>query len=169
MNQLMKANRPFRNILTESRDAFFGRSIEDIMENNFFNSFDSNIHEGRDSYTLEIAVPGMERKDITIHLDDTIMWVSAQKDQKDTSWDSMEFNNKRLQRSFTLPDDADINNIKAKCRNGLLTIHIGKVRVKGTPRVIKVNGESPDQSARKLTSWWKRLKDTTHQLFVRKR
>jgi HSP20 family protein len=168
MNGLMKQNHTLQNVFTDSRDKFFGRSIDDILGDNFFNSFDSDIREETDSYTLELAVPGMTRKDITIHLDGTIMQISAQKQEKNTSWNSMEFNRKRFQRSFTLPADADINNIKAKCRNGLLTIHIGKIKTKGTHRVIKVNGEPADQTLSSLTSWWNRVMDKTHQLFVKK-
>jgi HSP20 family protein len=168
MNGLMKQNHTLRKVFTDSRDKFFGRTIDDILGDNFFNSFDTNIREEENSYRLEIAVPGMKRKDITIHLADTIMWVSAQKEEKNTSWNSMEFNSRRFQRSFALPADADINNTKAKCRNGLLTIHIGKLKVKGTHRVIKVNGESSDQTPGNLTSWWNRLMDKTRQLFVKK-
>lgn len=169
MNGLMKQNHTLRKVFNDSRDKCFGRAIDDILGDNFFNSFDSNIREEENSYRLEIAVPGMRRKDITIHLEDTVMWVSAQKEEKNTSWNAMEFNSKRFQRSFALPADADINNIKAKCRNGLLTIRIGKLKVKGTHRVIKVDGEISNQTLGNLTSLWDRLIDRTRQLFVKKR
>lgn len=168
MNKLMKQNHTLPKVYSSSRDIFFGRTIDDILGNNFFHSFDSNIREEENFYRLEIAVPGMRRKDITIHLDDNVMWVSAQKQEKNTSWNYIEFNGKRFQRSFALPADADINNIKAKCRNGLLTIYIGKTKVKGMHRVIKVNDETSDKTLGNLTSWWNRLMDKTRQLFVKK-
>lgn len=168
MNGLMKQNHTLRNVFTDSRDKFFGRTIDDILGDNFFNSFHSNIREEENAYRLEIAVPGMRRRDITIHLEDTIMWVSAQKEEKNTSWNSMEFNSKRFQRSFALPADADINNIRAKCRNGLLTIRIGKLKAKRTHRVIKVDGEISNQAPGNLTLWWNRLMCRTRQLFAKK-
>ena len=168
MNGPMKPNHTLRKVFPDARDKFFGRTIGDILGDNFFNSFDSNIREEENSYRLEIAVPGMRRKDITIHLEDMVMWVSAQKEEKNTSWNSMEFNSKRFQRSFALPADADVNNIKAKCRNGLLTIRIGKQKGKGKHRVIKIDCASSDRTPGNLTLWWMRLMGKTRQLFLKR-
>ena len=43
MNGLMKQNHTLRKVFTDSRDRFFGRTIDDILGDNFFNSFDTNI------------------------------------------------------------------------------------------------------------------------------
>jgi HSP20 family protein len=134
MNALMKGNQTLEKLFKDSQDALFGRTIDDILGHDFLNSFDANISEEQNLYRLEIAVPGMSRNDVDIRLDGRIMWVSAQSQKKKTSWNSMEFNSKHFQRSFVLPADADPNDIEAKCRNGLLTISIGKIKVKGAHR-----------------------------------
>lgn len=165
MNALMKGN-PIK-LFSESRDTLFGRTIDDILDNSFPGYFDADIREGRDSYRLEIPVPGMRSKDINIHIDDTVMLVSAQKGVKKTSWKSAEVSPKRFQRSFVLPADADTNHIKAKCRNGMLMIRIGKIKSKAH-RVIKITGENSGETGGKLASWWNRLASKTRELFVRK-
>jgi len=168
MNALMKGNHMIQRLFIDSSDTFFGRSIDDILANDFFNSFNTNIREEQDAYELEIAVSGMRRKNITIRMDGSIMWVSAQKQEKNASWISEEFNGKQFQRSFALPADADTNNIKAKCRNGLLSIQIRKVKARGVHRAIKVRGEESNVIPDKVTSWWSQLINKMRQYFVKK-
>ena len=170
MNALMKGNQTLEKLFKDSQDVLFGRTIDDILGHDFFNSFDANIGEEQNLYRLELAVPGMTRNDVDIRLEGRIISVSAQSQKKNTSWNSMEFNSKHFQRSFVLPADADPNNIKAKCRNGLLTISIGKIKVEGAYRVIRVNGEKSNTGiAEHTTSWWRRLIDKANQLFAMKR
>ena len=170
MNSLMKGNHTLKKFFIDSSDALFGRTIDDILRNNFFDSFDANVREEQDAYKIEIAVPGMTRHDITIRVDGRVMWVSAQRQEKNSSWRTMEFSTKHLQRSFALPADADANNIKAKCRNGLLAIRIGKVRQTGSHRIIQVDGEESRAVLNdKLTSWWTRLVDKANRMRTKKR
>ncbi len=170
MNTLKKENHTVGKLFRDSTDTSFGRTIDDILSLDFFNSFDASIREEHDSYRLEIAVPGMTRKDITIHIDGSVMWVSAQKQEKNNSLMAMEFNSRHFQRSFALPAEADTNNIKAKCRNGLLTIRIGKIKAKKMHRVIRIGGEETNTTiSDKITSRWSRLMEKANQLFKRKR
>jgi HSP20 family protein len=170
MNALIKGNHGLKRILGDSDDTFFGRTIEDLLAHDFFNSPGANIREEKDSYRLEIAVPGMTRKDITIHIDDSVLQVSARKRENRNSWNTMEFNTTHYQRSFALPAAADASDIKAKCRNGILTIHIGKIRPKGAPRVIKVQGGETDAAIPGVMAlWWNRLKETIRHRLAGKR
>jgi HSP20 family protein len=167
MNSLMTNNSTIGKFFRESRDTFFGRTIEDILRNDPIDSFDINIRENQDVYTLEMGVPGMTRRDITIQVDGRVMWVSAQRQAENHSWRTTEFANKLFHRSFSLPEDADTSNIKAKCRNGLLTIEISKAKATRASRVIPISGEGsnlirPD----KITSWWTQLIDKGRALLA---
>jgi len=169
MNLLEKGNYTLKKFFGDSTDTFFGRTIEDILASNFFDSLDARIRELRDSYVLEIGVPGMTRKDITIHVDGRVMWVSAHRNVKDDSWRTMEFSN-HLSRSFALPLDTDTNNIKAKCRNGLLTINIGRNKPKNAHRIIKISGEEPGTiKHNRINFWWTQLLDKSRRLLQRKK
>jgi hypothetical protein len=99
----------------------------------------------------------MTRKDITLQVQGSMMTVTAQKQQRNDRWKTVEFNSSVFQRSFALPKDADTNAIEAKCRDGILTIRIG--RTKGSHRAVKIQGEeiSKDLSAN-VTFWWHGIK-----------
>lgn len=135
-----------------------------ILFQDFFSSH-SHIREEQEAYRLELAVPGMTRHDISIRLDGVLMQIQAAKRESGSSA-LMQFQGRHFRRSFTLPEDADINNIKAKCRNGLLTINIGKIKAPRNYRVIKVGGES---SANTVSSWWSRLTGRAMQLLTKHR
>lgn len=170
MNSLIKENHTLNKFLFDSRDISFGRTIEDILNNNFFDSYDASIREQYDSYTIELPVPGMTRKDITITVDEPVMWVAGQRQKENDSMRDAQFEGKHLRRSFTLPADADTNNIKAKCRNGLLTISIARLGKKGSHRIIQVAGdESNLELNNRVMLWWTRLVDRASQMLTRKR
>jgi HSP20 family protein len=166
MNTLKQTINRLENSFRESRDSFFGRTIDDILENDFFNSFNANIRDDHDSYRLEIAVPGMSRKDITLEIDQSIMRISAQRQKKRKSWNTVEFATSEFHRSFVLPADADINKVKAKCRDGILTIRIGKVKDLGTHRRIKIQDDvTENKRSGRMFSWWETIKHNVRQLF----
>lgn len=170
MNSLTKGNHTLKKFFLDSTDAFFGRTIEDILTNNFFSSFDANIYEEKDSYMVEIGVPGMTPKDVSIRVDGRVMWVTGERKKESSSWRAREFSSTKLQRSFALPSDADTNNIKAKCRNGLLTVRIGKMKDKGAHRVIEISGEDSNSTGyQAVTSWWTRLLDKANRLLTKKK
>lgn len=119
--------------LPRRRDILFGRTIEDYVNWNVFNSPNSDFHEEDNCYKLYILVPGMNRKDISIEVDDRIMRVYGRQGN-DAPRSQGNF-----MRSFILPRNADATNIKAKCRDGMLTITVGKVGSQ-TKRSIRVEG-----------------------------
>ena len=169
MNALTNDNITLEKFFDSSDRSFTG-TVEDIFKQNFFFSLDGSISEEKDSYRLEIGVPGMTRKDITLTVDDNVMCIWAQKEEKDRSDNLMKFSSRQFKRSFQLPADADINNIAAKCRNGLLEIRIGKERPNGSHRVIEVSGgQSPVEISNNTTSWWTRLVDKVRRLLNTKR
>lgn len=169
MNTLFKPNHTLTKLFRTPADAFFGRTIEDLLTHDFFNSPGANIRDERHSYRLEIAVPGMTRRDISLQVNGQVMQVLAQKQEKKNAWATSEFNSTHYQRSFTLPKDADINHIKAKCRDGLLTIEIAKT-AKGPHRIITVRGEEKNGAfPAGITSWWSRFMSNTRRLLTGKR
>ncbi|MDR1675516.1 MAG: Hsp20/alpha crystallin family protein [Tannerella sp.] len=93
-----------------------------------------NIIENDRAYKVEIAAPGLTKKDfrIDVHDDDRLI-VSVEK-KSETKEEDRE--NKYLRREFTfssfrqsmiLPDNVDKNQIRAKAENGVLCIEIPKV------------------------------------------
>jgi HSP20 family protein len=165
----MKGNYSLEKLFNDARDTFFGTTAEDILVHDFFNSLDANIWEEENWYRMEVAVPGMTRKDITIQVDGPVLRISAQKQKKVNRWHAEEFSSTHFQRSFVLPADADVANIRAKCRNGLLTIRVSKIKTKRMQSVIRIQGEEVSaKPSEKVMSWLQNLKRKVQQLMAGK-
>ncbi|GAB3662654.1 Hsp20/alpha crystallin family protein [Echinicola sediminis] len=115
-------------------DDFFNRDIFNWHNENFSKRGtlpDVNVRETNDSFMLEVAAPGMEKKDFKVELENNMLIVSAeQTDQEEKTTDDYvrkEFNYHSFRRSFSLPQDMVIGDkIEAKYDNGILYISIPK-------------------------------------------
>ncbi|MFD3002818.1 Hsp20/alpha crystallin family protein [Pontibacter toksunensis] len=118
-----------------------------------FTSFDNSMLETADGYKLKIAVKGMKKKHLKLEVADGVLTVHGQKQQKDVfGWarKTAEFRSTQIYRTVTLPEDADIDGIKAKCREGLLEISIPKIKKRSTYSGI------PVEDTGKM-SWWQKI------------
>ena len=89
----------------------------------------TNIFSNEEAFTLEIAVPGFTRDEIHISIDENILKITAEhkdNDKKDSKYLSREFYNSKLQRSFELAKNVEVEKIEAKHENGVLTITLPK-------------------------------------------
>lgn len=132
------------------------RPIGDPFHSPFFRLFDRSFVETAEGYTLEVAVPGMKRKDLSLEVSDRMLTVKGQKQKKESfGWGKgpSTFINTQFMRTFSLPDDADPSGIKAKCANGLLEIRLPKAKVARSYRVIPVETAGETQSS----SWRQKL------------
>ena len=86
------------------------------------------IDENEKSYFLSLEMPGIDKSDINITLDDGFINISAErKSNKDSSMYS-EIKDCSYSRSFCIPDDAQTSKIKAKSVNGMLELEIPKLK-----------------------------------------
>lgn len=143
------------NLGTRTPDAFFGRTVEDVLNQGLVHSFQSNILHDDKEYIIEVAVPGLSRRDIEITLEGNVLWIYGERKVKRVFEDVTEFNSTHFRRSFFLPEDSDVNKVSATCNNGLLTITIGKVRSSKKGRQILVQGAAGEPVAQ---TWWDKLK-----------
>ncbi len=89
-----------------------------------------NVEETEDSFTLELAAPGMEKKDFDISIENGCLNISSEKkeekEEKDKNYTRKEFSYSAFRRSFTLPDTVDQDDIQAKYDNGILKVIVAK-------------------------------------------
>ena len=103
-----------------------------------------NISENKDSYDIELAAPGIEKKDMKIDLHNNVLTVSSEKKQeheeKEDNYMRKEFSYTSFSRSFTLPETINADKIRADHSNGVLKIHIPKKpeAVEKGPRQISI-------------------------------
>jgi HSP20 family protein len=89
-----------------------------------------NIKETENDYRLELAVPGLDKEDFKIEVNEGVLTVSAERkdehtDEKD-GYSRREFRYASFQRRFTLPETANDADITAKYDNGILHLIVPK-------------------------------------------
>ncbi len=122
-------NKFIDEILTESKKE------TKIRKEPFF-----DILETDDGYEVQIILAGINKEDIKIEVDKKIMTVSAERkiNEKD------KYNYKGtyfglFEKSFTLPDDVDVDKIESELSNGILSIKIPQnIDSINKKRIIKV-------------------------------
>ncbi|HSG68308.1 MAG TPA: Hsp20/alpha crystallin family protein [Bacteroidales bacterium] len=107
----------------------------------------ANIIDNEKDFTIELAVPGMQKDDFKIKLEDDILTISAELIEKEekTEKESVNFTRREFRydgfsRSFSLPENINQDKIKADYKNGVLSILLPKseeARIKG--REIKIS------------------------------
>jgi HSP20 family protein len=133
---LVKVNNPISktfdglmNDLFNDLPATFGKTFREDV----FNFPPVNILENTNAYQLEVAAPGLEKKDFNVKLDGNILTISADKKELVKSETEKtirkEFTNKAFKRSFTLDEKIDAAAIEAKYENGILTFTLPKKEI----------------------------------------
>ena len=132
-----------------SSDRFFGPSILDADGNLLGRNAslvvpEANIIENGKDYKIELAAPGLERKDFHVEIQDNVLSISAEKEEEKKeetkNFRRREFSYNSFCRSFTLPDNLVTDKIDAKYENGVLRLTLPKkeVTISKPPKQIKV-------------------------------
>lgn len=85
-----------------------------------------NVKENEKNYSMDVFVPGFQKQDINIELENDIIKISANIEEKNEDYNRKEFSRKSFVRSFTIPEDADMENVSADLKDGILNITINK-------------------------------------------
>jgi HSP20 family protein len=99
-----------------------------------------NAYEDERSYWVQAALPGLERKDIEIVVEDEVLTIKGERKEdlsKDRTYFVREFNRGSFVRSFKLPNTADQTKVAATYQNGVLTVELPK-REETKPRRITI-------------------------------
>jgi len=131
-------------------DRFWNNELMDWNRSNFSSTNTSlpavNVKETEDDFIIELAAPGMNKKDFKVSLNNNILTISSEiKDEKEESNDNYtrkEFSYQSFQRSFTVPENTvNGEKISAKYNEGILNIVLPKrEEVKPQPeREIKIS------------------------------
>ncbi len=105
-----------------------------------------NVRETNDDYILEVAAPGMTKKDFKINYQNNLLTISSEREEKNEDksdgYSRREFSYTSFQRSFTVPgNEVDSDKITATYADGILHVKIPKrEEVKPKPaREIKIS------------------------------
>jgi len=116
--------------------AYFDNFLGSDLVNSFFSDGADytvpavNIKENEKNFEIEVAAPGLDKKDFNITLDNDVLTVAFEKknesEEKDDNFMRREFKFSSFERSFSLPDLVNRDEIKASHKNGILTIALPK-------------------------------------------
>ncbi|WP_447984030.1 Hsp20/alpha crystallin family protein [Nitrospira sp. Nam74] len=99
-----------------------------------------NAYEDERSYWVQVALPGLDRKDIEIVVEDEVLTIKGER-KKETSKERTyfihEFSRGSFVRSFKLPNTADHTKVAATYQDGILTVELPK-REETKPRRITI-------------------------------
>jgi len=111
----------------------------DFKRGNGYNP-DVDIFETDMDLVIEAEVPGIAREDLKLNIEDDILTLEGEKkkENKDEEYLYKESKEGRFSQSFSLPENADKDKIKAKFENGVLRIIIPKVKVL-KPKEVTIN------------------------------
>ncbi len=102
----------------------------------------SELHEAKDTVTIEVEAPGMAKEDFEIFVSGQSLVVRGTKesssDRTEGHYHITERAYGRFERVFPLPTEVDEAATKASYKKGVLTIELPKSK-KASPRIISIS------------------------------
>jgi len=128
------------------------RNLVDDFFETFLDSFNTmsnvnwspsvDLEETKNDYIIHAELPGMNKKDIDISVENDVLTISGEKKERVQTKDSncliSEIMSGHFSRSFRLPAQIDYEKIEAKWDNGILVVKIPKSEV-AKPKKIQIS------------------------------
>lgn len=125
----------FSDRLPSLFDHFFDNELMNWSNRNYSTTNTTlpsvNIKEDEEAFHVEMAAPGLEKKDFKVELNNNVLTISSEKEEEHEEnegeqFTRREFSYQAFNRSFTLPETVESDKIKAKYDNGILKVDIPK-------------------------------------------
>ncbi|SFW47700.1 Hsp20/alpha crystallin family protein [Cellulophaga fucicola] len=114
-------------------DDIFNRDLPSVFTSNFNTGITLpkvNIKETADSFMVEMAVPGLNKSDFHIEIDNLLLSIftetKEESEQKEENYTRREFGYSSFKRTFTLPESVNDEKINASYNEGILSILLPK-------------------------------------------
>jgi HSP20 family protein len=92
----------------------------------------ADISETASEYLVKAELPGVKREDVKVTLEDGVVTIEGErkleKEDKGEKVHRIERFYGSFSRSFTLPEDADAAAVRADSKDGVLNVHIPKIK-----------------------------------------
>jgi|SRR5579883_260036 len=110
------------------------------------------VKETKDEYVFKADLPGIKESDLDISMTGNVLTVSGRreaerKDEGETYY-AYERSYGSFSRSFTLPDAADAENVRAELKDGVLTLRLPK-KPEMQPKRISVKSSTEEKTKAK--------------------
>lgn len=125
---LINRHNPFIPTLSNIFDDFFDDDFQKLRKTPTIPAV--NITENENNFSIQLAAPGLTKKDFDININNNVLSIICQKNiekkQENEKFIKQEFLYSNFKRIFTLPENTNIEQINAEYNNGILTISIAK-------------------------------------------
>ena len=121
--------------------------FDDFFEDDFFprkerNLMKTDIKEKKDKFLVDIDLPGFEKENINISLENGYLNIEAKVDDKKENDDDEKIVRKErfygeCSRSFYVGDQIKEEDIKAEFKNGILKIEVPKKEIEDKSKEVK--------------------------------
>jgi len=109
-----------------------------------------DIKETKDAYSFKADLPGIQEKDLDVTMTGNRLTVTGKREQEKEDRTDRYYAYERtygsFTRSFTLPDGADVEKLRASLEQGVLTITVPK-KAEVQPKKIAVKSEGQAQKS----------------------
>ena len=142
MNTLIRYDRPMQTLSSLFEDFFGDSAFESVNRQLAVGEWPRvDIEEADESYTIKADLPGLEKQDVAITVENGTLRLEGEKktEQKREKgrYYHLERSYGRFSRSFALPDGVDVEKITAAMNHGVLELSIPKSE-RAKPRAIEV-------------------------------
>ncbi len=100
-------------------DVFRGQSVPAV-----------NVKETDNAFEIEVAAPGLTKKDFSITVDNRMLTIASEKEETkeetEKNYTRREFSYTSFSRSFTLPENVKEEDVKASYEDGILKLSVPK-------------------------------------------
>lgn len=138
-NELDRVQREMSRLLEDAPFRGFGLAREEPMTRGFLPAVD--IAEEKDRITMEVELPGLDRENIDVTIENNRLTISGQRtlqqESEDRTYTRVERAYGSFTRTFSLPNTVDAERVEAQMDKGLLKIVLPK-REEAKPKQIAV-------------------------------
>ncbi|KAL8117478.1 17.5 kDa class I heat shock protein-like [Apium graveolens] len=112
------------------------------LSNQFFRSGEASFanatidwKETPEAHVFKADVPGLKKEEVKVEVeDDRVLQISGERnreqEEKGDTWHRVERSSGKFLRRFRLPENANVDQVKAGMENGVLTVTVPKESVK---------------------------------------
>lgn len=116
----------------------FGPFLSNLFDDDFFPVLTGrnssmpavNIRENEKNFTLELAIPGIDKKNLKIDINEDVLTISHEtkneSEQNTDGYKRKEFCYSSFCRSFYVPENVIADKINASYKDGVLTVELPK-------------------------------------------
>ena len=88
-----------------------------------------DVIETDKEYVVELSLAGVKKENISINVEDDVLSISAERKESDQKYNKKQTFYGKYEKSFTLPESIDKEDIQASFEDGILKLSIPKMKI----------------------------------------